>query len=125
MMKLVVLALSLFLVSMPSQAKRTPAQRVLDSHRLSILKTQIATKNVLAIASSRPFRTLLIINAVIDDREERPPGSDELDLQGPFDRNRSVHRCEESIDDIGAHARVRLAIARARALEKYRENWVS
>lgn len=125
MMKLVALALSLFLVSTPSLAKRTSDQRVLDSHRLSILKTQIATKNVLAIASSRSFRTLLIINAVIDDRDESTPGSSDLDMQSPFGRNRSAHQRDTEFDDISAHARVRLAIARARALEKYRENWVS
>ena len=123
MMKLVALALSLFLVSTPSLAKRTSDQRVLDSHRLSILKTQIATKNVLAIASSRPLRRLLVINAVIDDRGEGPPGPDDLDLQSPFGRNRSAHQRDTEFDDISAHARVRLAIARAKALKKHREIW--
>ena len=70
MMKFAALAISLFLVSNPSLAKRTPVQLALDGQRLTTQKTQIATKSVLAHVASRTQRRLLVINEIIDDNDD-------------------------------------------------------
>jgi len=56
----------------------------------------------------------------IDDEDEGPPGPDELDLQRGFSRPKLVHH---EIDDepLSDYVTVRLAVIRARALQKYRE----
>lgn len=105
----------------PSLAKRTPVQRVLDGQRASVQKIQTATKSVLAHAASRTQRRLLVINELIDDENDNLPGPDELDLHGLYDRARIVK--SDVDDDISDLARVRLAIARAKALEIYQNKW--
>ena len=128
MMKFVALALSLFLLSTPSLAKRTVVQRALDGQKLSVQKTQTATKSVLAHVLSRAQRRLLVINELIDDENDNPAGPDELDLQSllarpsmPGRKDSIIH--DENDEDISDYARVRLAVARARAMEIYRRRF--
>ena len=123
-MKFVALALSLFLFSTPSLAKRTVVQRALDGQKLSVQKTQTATKSVLVHVLSRAQRRLLVINELIDDENDNPAGPDELDLQSllvrpsmPGRKDVIVH--DENDEDVSDYARVRLAVARARAMEIY------
>jgi hypothetical protein len=124
MMKFVALALSLFLCSMPSQAKRTPVQRVLDGQKTSVLKTQTATRSVLAHVLPRAQRRLLVTNDLNDDENDDAPGPDELDLQDLFRRPRVVETPHDD-DAISDYAMVRLAVARARAMQKYTEVWAT
>lgn len=56
----------------------------------------------------------------IDDNDEGPPGPDELDLQRGFSRPRIIHH-ETDDEPLSPYITVRLAVIRARALEKYRE----
>lgn len=125
MMKFVALALSLLLLSTPSLAKRTPVQRALDGQRLIQLQTLTVMKSVLAHALPRAQRRLLAINEFIDDQDEKPAGPDELDLHTVYDRAR-INREKQTdleVDDLSNHAKIRLAVARARALEIYRKHW--
>ena len=125
-MKFAALALSLFLLSTPSLAKRTPVQRALDGQQASIQKIQTATKSVLVHALPRAQRRLLVTNDVNSD--DGPAGPDELDLHGLYAQPRipsRKHNIVHDDDTISDYATVRLAVARAKALEKYRKTWVS
>ena len=125
MMKFAALALSLLLLSTPSLAKRTPVQRALDGQRLIQLQTLTVMKSVLAHALPRAQRRLLAINEFIDDQDEKPAGPDELDLHTVYDRAR-INREKQpnlEVDDLSNHAKIRLVIARARAMEIYRKHW--
>jgi hypothetical protein len=55
-----------------------------------------------------------------EDSDDGPPGPDELDLQRGFGRPKIVHH---EIDDepLSDYVTVRLAVIRARTLQKYRE----
>lgn len=126
MMKFVALALSLFLVSTPSLAKRTPVQRALDGQRASTQRTLTATKSVLAHALPRAQRRLLAINELDDDQNDNPAGPDELDLHSLYARPRLPNREHKVVHDnesVGDYAMVRLAVARARAMEIYRQKF--
>ena len=125
MMKFAALAISLFLVSNPSLAKRTPVQLALDGQRLTTQKTQIATKSVLAHVASRTQRRLLVINEIIDDNDDEPGGPDDLDLQAAYARPRLVNRekIPEPEEELSDYVLVRLAVARARAMEAYRKKY--
>ena len=128
MMKFVALALSLFLFSTPSLAKRTVVQRALDGQRASVQKTQTATRSVLAHVLPRAQRRLLVTNELSDDSNDDPAGPDELDLHTLYARpglpTRKYIIVDDSDDeDISDYARVRLAVARARAMEIYRRKF--
>ena len=57
---------------------------------------------------------------VCDDSDDGPPGPDELDLQVGFDRPTLVHH-EMDDEPLSDYVMVRLAVIRARTLQKYRE----
>lgn len=58
-------------------------------------------------------------NIAIDDSDDGPPGPDELDLQRGFSRPKIV---EDQFDDtVSDYVAIRLAVIRAKALQKYRE----
>lgn len=120
-MKLAVTALSLFLVLSLSQAKTSADAKVLDSHKHSALKSPTRKKNVLVRAVPKAQRRLLVTND-LSDGDDGPPGPDELDSQSPYRRPRVQHQLQDT-DDISDYAGVRLAVARARALEVYRKKW--
>lgn len=121
MTKLVLTALSLFLVLSQSQAKTNAAVQVQDSHKHSVSTSQMRTKSVLARAVPKAQRRLLVTNDV-SDGDDGPPGPEELDSQSPYRRPRVQHQLQDT-DDISDYASVRLAVARARALEVYRKKW--
>ena len=120
-MKLAVMALSLFLVLSPSQAKTSAAAGGPDFHKRSVLKNPTQTKNVLVRAAPKAQRRLLATND-LSDGDDGPPGPDELDVQSPYRRPR-VETQPQDPDDISDYVSVRLAVARARALEAYRQKW--
>jgi hypothetical protein len=121
MMKLAVTALSLFLVLSPSQAKTSATTKVLDSHKRSVSMSQMRTKSVLARVVPRAHRRLLVTNDITNG-DDGPPGPDELDLQTPYRRPELVKKLDPS-DDVSDYVAVRLAVARARAMEIYRTKW--
>ena len=124
MMKFAALALSLFLLSTPSLAKRTPVQKALDGQQASIQRIQTATKSVLAHVLPRAQRRLLVTDDLNGD--DGPAGPDELDLHGLYARPRIPNREHDVVHDdepISDYAQVRLAVARARAMEIYRQKF--
>jgi hypothetical protein len=121
MMKLAATVLSLFLALSPSQAKTTATTKVLDSHKHSVSMSQMRTKSVLARAVPRAHRRLLVTND-ISDGDDGPPGPDEIDLQSPYRRPKLVET-PAATGDVSDYVAVRLAVARARAMENYRTKW--
>ena len=121
MMKLAVTALTLFLVLSPSQAKTSTAEKVSVSQKHSVLKTPTRTRSVVVLAVPKAQRRLLVTND-IDDRDNGPPGPDELDLQSPYRRPR-ISELPHIDDNISDYITVRLAVARAKALTTYSKHW--
>lgn len=121
MTKLAAAALSLFLVSSPSQASTTAVTQAQESPKRSVLKTPMRTKSVLARVVPKAQRRLLITNDA-SDGNDGPPGSDELDLQSPYRRPELVK--DVDVDpELSDYIRTRLLVARLRALQKYQEVW--
>ena len=66
-------------------------------------------------------RKLLVTNEIDDDGNDLP-GPDELDLHVLYSRPRVVENHQElDDDDLSDYVTVRLAIARAKAMAKYKE----
>ena len=120
-MKLAVMALTLFLVLSPSQAKTNASAQDPDFRERFVLKTQTQTKNVRVLAAKKHQRRLLITND-LSDGDDGPPGSEELDMQSPYRRPQVVNE-PEPVDDLSDYVTVRLAVARARAMEIYHQKW--
>jgi hypothetical protein len=118
MKKLAVLALIFFLCSSQSQAKTTSVERVLASQKHSATMNQMLMKSVVVRVTPRTQRRLLVIEGLTDDENDDAPGPDELDLQAPYRRPRIVDNAPD--DSISDYVTVRLAVARARAMEIYR-----
>ena len=78
------------------------------------------TKSVLVRAVPRAQRRLLVTNDLSDNDE--PPGTDELDLHLPYRRPELV-KVPDSNNDVSDYIALRLAVARARAMESYRTKW--
>jgi len=121
MMKLAATVLSLFLVLNPSQAKTSATTKVLDSHKHSVSMSQMRTKSVLARVVPKAQRRLLVTNDA-SDGNDGPPGPNELDLQSPYRRPKLVET-PAATGDISDYVAVRLAVARARAMEIYQTKW--
>lgn len=119
MMKYVVTLLFAILVSTPSLAKMTSTERVFQHQKQLVLNTQTRTKSVLVHALPKAQRKFVVINDLTDPEDDDLPGPDELDLQTLYRRPRIVD--DHSNDGISEYAMVRLAVARARAMAKYRE----
>lgn len=118
MKKLAVTALTLILALNQSQASTTTAKKVSVSQQHLSLKTRTQTKSVLARVVPRARRQLVTTDVTDDD----PAGPDELDLQSLYRRPRLVTDIVDD-DDVSDYVSVRLAVIRAKAMEKYRETW--
>jgi hypothetical protein len=124
MMKFVVTALFAILVSMPSQAKMTSTERVFQNQKQSVLNTQTRTRNVLVHALPKTHRKFIVTSDLTDPEDDDLPGPDELDLQTAFRRPRIVDNHVVTEDpELSDYVTVRLAVARARALEAYRNKY--
>ncbi len=121
MKKLAVTALSLFLVLIPNQAKTSTVTQVQEFPKRSVSKIRTQTKNALVRVVPRAQRRLLVTNGITDG-DDGPPGSNELDLHGLYRRPQVSNRLHVD-DDISDYVQVRLAVARARAQEVYRQKW--
>ena len=83
-------------------------------------------KNVLVRAVPRAHRRLLVTNNLTDDKNDDAPGPDELDLHIPYARPRVAGVPKEVVkdpDEVSDYVSVRLAVARAKAMSKYRETF--
>jgi hypothetical protein len=123
MIRLLLLAFAA-LTTLTSQAntQQTPANY---SHKLSIGPSATATRSVAVRALPRKQRVLkhqLSNNHDCKDNYD-PAGPDELDLQSPYRRPQVVEKPQYN-DDITDYVAIRLAVARARALAKYREKYI-
>jgi len=121
MMKLAVTALTLFLVLNPSQAKTSATAQAQEFQKRSVSKTPTRMKSVLVRAVPKAHRRLLITKE-LTDYNDGPPGPDELDQQSPYRRPQIVKTLQPD-DTLSDYVAVRLAVARARAMEIYRQKW--
>jgi hypothetical protein len=124
MKRLAVLVTSIFLVLSPSQAKTSEVVQATPYQKRSALKNPTLTKNVLVRVGPRPQRKFLATNVLnIDIEDNGPAGPDELDLHTLYRRPKLVDL--PAVDaDISDYVRVRLAVARARAMAAYRAQQV-
>jgi hypothetical protein len=118
MKKLAVTVLSLFLALSPSQAKTSAEVKDSVYRKHSVLKTPTRTKSVVARAVPRAQRRLLT-NTDITDSDDGPPGTDELDFHSGHRRPEPIE--DSDPDELSDYVQVRLAVARARAMARYRE----
>jgi hypothetical protein len=124
MKRLAVLVTSVFLALSPSQAKTSDVVQATPYQTRSVLKTRMQTKSVLVRAVPKHQRKFLATNILlIDDEDNGPAGPDELDLHTLFRRPKVVDTPVDDAD-VSDYVRIRLEVARARAMEKYRQTWV-
>ena len=123
MKKLAVLVTLFFLALNSSPASTAQVQKATVHPKLSVSKTRMPTKSVLVLAVPKHQRKLLVTNEIDDDGNDLP-GPDELDLHVLYSRPRVVENHQElNDDDLSDYVTVRLAIARAKAMAKYKERW--
>lgn len=121
MKKLAVLALLVILALNQSQASMTSVEKVTVYQKRSELKNQTLTKSVLVRAVPKYKRQVLAVNLDLDDNDD-PAGSDELDVYVGYRRPNLV-KDQQSDDDVSDYVSVRLAVARAKALQAYRQKY--
>jgi hypothetical protein len=124
MMRFVILALTLMAVLSPSQAKMTSVERTFIFHKRSVLMSQTVTRNALVHALPKAQRRLVALNELTDDDNDDAPGPEELDLQVSYRRPEVVdvpdRRPHEDDVELSDYVRIRLAVARARAVQAHR-----
>jgi len=123
MMRFVILALALLAASSPSPAKTTSVDGTFVFHKRSVLMSQTVTRNALVHALPKAQRRLLTLNELTDDDNDDAPGPDELDLQVLYRRPEVAPVPERKAQDdleLSDYIRVRLAVARARAVQAHR-----
>ena len=124
MKKLAVSLLIVFLALNTSQAKTTSVERVLVYQQRIVSVNQTAMKSALVHATPRAQRRLLVTNELTDDENDDPAGPDELILQTLYRRPRIVDDGKGRDLDVSDYVSIRLAVARARAMQKYSEKWL-
>jgi len=123
MMRFVILALALLAASSPSPAKTTSMDGTFVFHKRSVLMSRTVTRNALVHALPKAQRRLLTLNELTDDDNDDAPGPEELDLQVLYRRPEvaPVPDRKKSDDlELSDYIRVRLAVARARAVQAHR-----
>ena len=123
MMRFVILALALLAASSPSPAKTTSVDGTFVFHKRSVLMSRTVTRNALVHALPKAQRRLLTLNELTDDDNDDAPGPDELDLQVLYRRPEVAPVPERKAQDdleLSDYIRVRLAVARARAVQAHR-----
>ena len=124
MKKLAVTVLTLFLALNQSQAKTNVAERAWDYQKPSVSMNQMQTKNVRVLAAKKTQRKFIVANDLTDPENDDLPGPDELDLQVPFRRPSVVNKPVDADEPLSDYVRIRLAVARARAMDKYRQTYL-
>lgn len=120
MMRLAVIALLLFLVLNPNQAKTIDVAQVLEFPKRSESTNPTRTKNVLVRVVPRHKRQTLITNSELDD-SDTGPGSEEIDLHVAYRRPELISNPVVDSDDVSDYVAVRLAVARARTMQAFRQ----
>lgn len=120
MTKLVVTALFLCLALNTSQARTIGVTLDPDSRKRLVFLNQTPMKSVVVRVVPRAQRRLLVTN---DLEDNELPGPNELDLQSPYARKRVQKTPEILNDELSDYIMVRLAVARAKAMQSYREKW--
>jgi len=123
MMRFVILALALLAASSPSPAKTTSMDGTFVFHKRSVLMSRTVTRNALVHALPKAQRRLLTLNELTDDDNDDAPGPEELDLQVLYRRPEVVDVPDQKKHDdleLSDYVRVRLAVARARAVQAHR-----
>ena len=119
MMRLAIIALLLFLVLNPSQAKTIDVAQVLESPKRSESTNPMRTKSVLVRVVPRHKRQILTANLELDD-PDTGPGSEEIDLHVAYRRPELISNpVIDTDDEISDYVAIRLAVARARAMNIY------
>jgi len=101
----------------------TSVERTFIFHKRSVLMSQTATRNALVHALPKAQRRLITLNELTDDDNDDAPGPDELDLQVSYRRPEVVPVPERKAQDdleLSDYVRVRLAVARARAVQAHK-----
>ena len=81
-------------------------------------------KSVAVHAVPRAQRRLLVSNYISDDEDDDPPGPDELDVQVLYRRPRVADAPKAHQDDsVSDYVGIRLAVARAKALQKFNQKY--
>lgn len=120
MMRLAIIAPLLFLVLNPSQAKTIDVAQVLESPKRSESTNPMRTKSVLVRVVPRHKRQILTANPDLDD-PDTGPGSEEIDLHVAYRRPELISNpVIDTDDEISDYVAIRLAVARARAMNIYR-----
>jgi hypothetical protein len=122
MMKFVILAIAFLLVSTVSQAK-TLSSPVSAYHQVTPWQKATVTRSVLARVKSRAeIHALKAANLLsIDDDDD--DDYDDIDMQVAYARPR-LTKPEKNLDlEISDHAKIRLMVARARALQVYNKKY--
>lgn len=119
-MKLAVMALTALLVLSQSQAKTIATAHSQDSRKHSVSKTQTPMKSALVRAIPKYKRQALAIELDLDDNDD-PAGSDELDLHVAYRRPALVNDSTDESTDVSDYVSVRLAVARAKAMQAFRQ----
>ena len=120
MMRLAIIAPLLFLVLNPSQAKTIDVAQVLESPKRSESTNPMRTKSVLVRVVPRHKRQILTANPELDD-PDTGPGSEEIDLHVAYRRPELISNpVIDTDDEISDYVAIRLAVARARAMNIYR-----
>jgi hypothetical protein len=121
MKKLALLAVLIFPFLNPSQASTMSADHALVIHRHSELKTRMQIRSVMVHALPRAQRRLVIHD--VDDDDDDGPDPDDISLHVGF-RRPDVYVHKHTADtDVSDYVKVRLAVARAKAMAKYKEVW--
>lgn len=81
-------------------------------------------KNVRALAAKKTQRRFIVINDLTDDESDDPPGPDELDLQVLYRRPTLVTVPADPDEPLSDYISIRLAVARSRAMDLYRQNYL-
>lgn len=120
MMRLAIIAPLLFLVLNPSQAKTIDVAQVLESPKRSESTNPMRTKSVLVRVVPRHKRQILTANPDLDD-PDTGPSSEEIDLHVAYRRPELISDpAIDTDDEISDYVAIRLAVARARAMNIYR-----
>lgn len=120
MMRLAIIAPLFFLVLNPSQAKTIDVAQVLESPKRSESTNPMRTKSVLVRVVPRHKRQVLTANPELDD-PDTDLGSEEIDLHVAYRRPELISNPVIDTDDVSDYVAVRLAVARARAMQAFRQ----
>ncbi len=110
------------LITSPAKATQLGSEPVYQKHSSSKIQTQ--TKNVLVRAVPKNKRQLLAFNPTDIDDTDGPLDAEIHDAHVSYRRPEVVHSTVDPVEDeLSDYVKVRLAVARARAVDAYRQKY--